>query len=99
GERAEVLVQVSEPGGYQLVGAPFGAFGRGGQAGQTAAPLLTLEVPTAMTPLALPRQLATVEPLDATRAVATHRIVLDGGARIDGQRFDEGRVDVHARLG
>jgi FtsP/CotA-like multicopper oxidase with cupredoxin domain len=80
------------------MGRPFGAFGRGGPAGE-AAPLLTLEVPAAMTPPALPRSLATVERLDPADAAATRRIVLDGGFRIDGQRFDEGRVDVRAQLG
>jgi FtsP/CotA-like multicopper oxidase with cupredoxin domain len=99
GERAEVLVQAREPGSYPLMGTPFGAFGRGGQAGGPPTPLLSLEVPTTMTPPPLPRQLASVEPLDPASAVATHRIVLDGGARIDGQRFDEDRVDVRARLG
>ncbi|HEY7060808.1 MAG TPA: multicopper oxidase family protein [Chloroflexota bacterium] len=98
GERAEVLVQVSEPGSYQLMRRPVARFGGGGP-GSVPAPALTLVVPTAVDPLALPRALATVPPLDPAGATATRRIVFDGGARIDGQRFDEGRVDVTAQLG
>ncbi|HLH23354.1 MAG TPA: multicopper oxidase family protein [Chloroflexota bacterium] len=98
GERAEVLAQVSQPGSYGLTALPFGAFGRGGGVG-SAAPVWTLTVASAMSPAPLPRTLATVPPLDPADAVATRRIVLDGGFRIDGQRFDEDRVDVQARLG
>ncbi len=99
GERAEVLVQVREPGSCRLLRLPVGRGGRGGQGGGTAALVLTLAVPTAMDPPPLPRALAPVPPLDPAAAAATRRIVLDGGARIDGQRFDEGRVDVTAQLG
>lgn len=98
GERAEALVQVGEPGTYRLLRLPGGGFGRGGPAGGAPTPLLTLEVATARTPLALPSRLATVAPLDPAQAVATRRIVLDAGARIDGQSFDDHRVDVRARL-
>ncbi len=96
GERAEVLVQASLPGSYALMRLPLG--GRGGAAGGPE-PLVTLEVPAAMAPSDLPVSLATVPPLDPAGAVATRRIVLDGGARIDGRRFDEGRIDLRAQLG
>ena len=99
GERAEALVQVSEPGRHRLLVSPFGAFGRGAPADGAAAPLVAVDVPAAMDPVPLPASLATVERLDPARAVATRRITLDGGARIDGQRFDDGRVDVQAQLG
>jgi FtsP/CotA-like multicopper oxidase with cupredoxin domain len=99
GERAEVLVQVSAPGSHRLLRLPLGGGGRGGPAAGAAAPLVTLEVPTATAPSALPSSLATVPPLDPAHTVATRRIVLDGGARIDGRRFDEGRVDLRAQQG
>src|SRR5262249_59422156 len=96
GERAEALVQVSEPGRHRLLVSPFGAFGRGAPADGAAATLVALDVPAALDPVPLPASLATVERLDPARAVATRRIVLDGGARIDGPRFRDGRAAAHA---
>jgi FtsP/CotA-like multicopper oxidase with cupredoxin domain len=99
GERAEVLVQLSDPGSHQLIGTVISGFARGGGAGGPALPLMTLDVPTAMVPLPLPQQLTQVESLDPDQAVTTRHVILDSGLRIDGHRFDEDRVDIRSRVG
>jgi FtsP/CotA-like multicopper oxidase with cupredoxin domain len=115
GERAEVLVQIRQPGVYPLLSLPYdrgmmqmmgGMPGMGGGMGAQTQPvvLATLTV-SESEPLPLPEQLLPLTALPAPSR--TREFILDHGIDhhsgapflINGRAFDPNRVDTRVKLG
>lgn len=101
GGRTEVLVDTSRPGRQEVRALPHSPYGPGGKASGDEL-IASLDVPTGLRPVALPRALQLVERLDPASAVAVRRIEMDadesGGFTLDGKTFAMDRVDARARL-
>ena len=101
GERAEVLVDTTQPGATGVQRLEYSAYGPGGPTNDEET-LFALVSRTRRPAVPLPPRLRPLERLDATDAVTERRVVLDaaGGLfTVDGRTFDMHRVDARARLG
>lgn len=99
GERAEVMVQLEQPGSFSLLNIAENPQSLGLE---MLEPLLTIVAPVNPQPTPLPTRLATVEEIDLSQVVQTRQFKFGGTApfsyTINGRTFNMERVDARVQV-